>query len=147
MTLFAFGLLPAPGCMKSFFGTHSPIIWGQVTHNGKPLRDGLITFTPEQAGVDDAMVPIRPDGTYRVAWSFRGQPLVTGWYRISVMPNRLRRVKPPRNETTPEESSEESPPPQAELSEIPVAYYEAKTSQLKIWVRPQSQKVDINLLD
>jgi len=164
--------LSTQGCDQPFILPHSPLIWGQVTHNGRPIRDGFIRFIPDDPKADEGMVAVRFDGGYRVTENYRGRPLTTGWYRITIQPNMLsipqrmpdksgpssnhvdtsksRSVNPTENSdnSSPGESAAPSPPrPQAEVSEIPVAYYDAKTSPLKIWIRSQLQRVDINLLD
>lgn len=171
-TLGLIAALATQGCDYPLLLSHSPLIWGQVTHNGRPIRDGFIRFIPDDPKSDEGMVAVRVDGKYRVTENYRGKPLTTGWYRITIQPNLLsipqrmkdksgpspnhvdtsksRSINPTENSSnsSPEDSSAPSPPrPQVEVSEIPVAYYDAKTSPLKIWVRSQLQQVDINLLD
>lgn len=163
--------LAMQGCDYPLLLTHSPLIWGKVTHNGHPVRDGFIRFIPDDPKSDEGMVAVGLDGSYRVSENYRGRPLTTGWYRITLQPNRLsiprrmndkggpapnqgeapkgQSVNPAENSgnSSPENSTPTAPRAQVEVSEIPVAYYDAKTSPLKIWIRSQVQRIDVNLLD
>jgi hypothetical protein len=170
-TLGLLAALAVQGCDYPLLLAHSPLIWGQVTHNGHPVRDGFIRFIPDDPKSDEGIVAVSFNGTYRVTENYRGRPLATGWYRITIQPNRLsipqrmkdknepspnpvetsksRSSNPTENSgnSSPDKSAATSSRPQVEVSEIPVAYYEANTSPLKLWVRSQLQRVDINLLD
>ncbi len=103
LTFGLIGILSTQGCGISYDGSSNPIIWGQITHNGKPVKSGVIIFAPElteaekakeKLNTDDsekkdsmwAITGIRNDGSYRLTTNARGASMTTGWYRISVRP-------------------------------------------------------------
>ena len=105
---------------------------GRVTHDGKPLEAGTITFQPAQTpeGIPrrPAVGQIQPDGTYVVSTFEKGDGALPGEYRVAITSY----VGEP-----PIEVLEESPPPRP--SRIPLKYTSPATSGLKVTIPPDAR--------
>lgn len=140
--LLGFAAIVAPGCSLPYLGISGPVVWGRVSLQGKPLEDGFVMLAPEEATHgNEGMVPVDSQGNYQIDSDYRGRPLNVGWYRITLLPNRLA-MAPPTDGATTEQSFFD---PNKPVSPIPRIYYDPSTTPLRIWVRPQPQRIDIAL--
>ena len=153
-----------PACSNPFDFTHCPQIVGQVTRHGIPVAGSLVVYTPEafESGSSWGVASTDGDGYYRMTSTERGDPLVTGWYRITVVMGNGRglttsvgsaNAKPigrksrhGRDEEPATTDQPANPNPQVpKIDNSLKSYEDPKTSPLKLWVRPQSMAIDIKL--
>lgn len=153
-----------PACSNPFDFAHCPQIMGRVTHHGLPVAGSLVVYTPEafEAGSSWGVASTDGDGFYRMTSTERGDPLITGWYRITVVMGQGRGPKSSEglSKSNPiglksrhgqdEEDSTTDQPAKADEEDRKVdnalkVYEDPKTSPLKLWVRAQSMTIDINL--
>jgi len=159
------------GCSYPLDLSHCPLIWGRITRHGTAVNDALIVYTPEgdELGATWIVTPLGADGSYRITTDDRGSPLVTGWYKISFILNQFKKPsatpekdkaatesRRDRKKTDGPSSSEDSSRQAKETNSsdsaggaarVSKAYFDPKTTPLKLWVRAQTMRVDIDLLD
>jgi hypothetical protein len=164
-------LLTTSGCLDGF-GTSAPIIWGRITYKNAPIHDALVIYTPETSDTDAlvGVASVNSKGNYELEVTDRGTPLASGWYRITLIPysnawsqrksegtsdvsdrseSRRERARHSKRDLDLEASSKPQEPQHATNHEpvFPASYQNERTTRLKVWVRPQPMRIDINLTD
>jgi len=117
-------IVVASGCSG---GKPEGSVSGKVTYQGNPVAGGSVNFL-STAGVG-AQAPIS-NGTYSV-----NGPLATGEYAVYVAPP-LPTPQPP--------GTKPAPPPKFE---VPTKFQDAKTSGLKVSVKPGKNDLPIEIKD
>lgn len=102
---------------------------GTVTFNGKPVREGLITFMNEEAGLGDET---KLDGEGRYAFK---KPIPTGDYKVTIMPP----VEKVREEKGPEVGVLKKMP------DIPERYHNTTTTELRATVKEGKNTLDFDM--
>ncbi len=74
------------GCGGGPSGPPMARVWGEVTHDGKPLPEGKIEFSPSEGTSGGASAGPIKDGKYDIP-SAEG-PIIGGKYRVEITANR-----------------------------------------------------------
>ena len=119
--------IAATGCGNAYDATAQ----GTVTHNGKPLALGTITFHPEGRG-PVAYGSIQADGSYSLTTGER-VGIVPGKYRVTVVASET--IKPPAGSIA-------SPTPRLIT---PKRYGNLKTTDLAAEVKPGNNTFNFDL--
>jgi hypothetical protein len=141
------------GCGKS---AELGKVRGKVTHNGKPVTKGTITFLPENTQERAASGTIGSDGSYTLTTYKQGDGAVLGRHRVSIV---SREVDVPGGKAkasqaiSPQEimkgsqspQTQQSPPEQKAL--VPSRYQSPDTSGLSFVVKSGSNTYDVELVD
>lgn len=85
VALVALWFIPCSGCDSNQAKSVVPIVpvKGKITHRGKPLTQGQISFEPMDAG-REAFGKIQSDGTFVMSTFKEGDGAVKGVHRVSV---------------------------------------------------------------
>jgi hypothetical protein len=80
----ALGILILAGCGGGD-GLEMYPVRGEVTYNGKPVSQGIVTYTPTTPGVGrTANGPLQPDGTFVMTTLKRDDGVMRGAYNIVI---------------------------------------------------------------
>jgi hypothetical protein len=124
----------AMGCGSS--GPQMGRVSGTVTHQGKPVTKGSVTFVSTVPERPNANGPIGPDGTYALQTTEPGDGAHVGDYLVSI------------SGKAPEELNNPLPgAPVKVKSDLPAKYEKPGTSTLKATVSPGSNTVNFDLKD
>lgn len=136
-SVLGLGLLFCLGCFGADAQPPSPAgpkgtVTGKVTHEGKPVTTGLVTFDSGKGYVAGA--PLKPDGTFELKGP-DGNAVPVGKYNVGVSP-------PPA--ATPAAGSTTMPPP-PKIEGVPEKFYNPQTSGVTVEIKEGQQNLDVVL--
>jgi len=120
---------------------------GKVTHQGKVVPDGSITFYPKMGG-RPSIGQIQPDGSYKLSSVVPGDGAMPGEYTVVIEAKRVTSAIPPRTSFEQELALEGKRRPAAATKIdwlVPEKYSSTETSGLTATVEDKDNVLDFDL--